>query len=124
MKRAADSPNDVTTIDSYPSFLNCGGRRVGRSFVNELVEEWKEEYIRRFEVMSTPELRVLRMVINARLNAKSRKAYTKVKEPNVWHYVGTDPGSSKSIYELHGIATSIALMQSLIDEIVGVDNEP
>lgn len=119
-KRFNDNPlssAEVNIIDSYPSLVQCGGRRVGRSFTNEVTNKFIGEYLSFFDPIN-PTLGKLSLVINARLNPKNRKAYTKVKEPNVWHYVGTDPGSSKSIYELHGIATSVTLMQSLIDEIV------
>ncbi len=125
-KRVNDSPlssAEVNIIDSYPSLIQCGGRRVGRTFTNEITEKFIGEYRSFFDPM-TQVLGELSLVINARLNPKRRKAYVKVKEPNVWHYVGTDPGSTKSIYELHGIATSIALMQLLIDEIIGVADEP
>ncbi len=109
-------------ISQFYGRCASGGRRVGRTFTNEITEKFIGEYRSFFDPM-TQALGELSLVINARLNPKRRKAYTKVKKPNVLYYVGTESGSTISNYEMHGIATSISLMQELIDEILGVTDE-
>jgi hypothetical protein len=113
-KRTEVSPNDLFEIDSVPSFIRFGGRRVGRTFTNEIMEKLSSVEYMRYQMA----LHDLEHVTFRRLSKEYRHLETKPSESKLIWYVGTPLGSKDDIYMLHGIHSSISILQNVIDEII------
>jgi hypothetical protein len=60
----------------------------------------------------------LEHVIFRRLSKEYRHLETKPSEGKLIWYVGTPLGSKNDIYKLHGVHSSVSILQNVIDEII------